>query len=163
MISGMIQTIDEWVGAREMFADSGRPPSVGILVTTNESLSISTWDFDQTMREMVWFNAPVRGKTVAFDFYWTCTSTSGSGGVYWAGDSNAVGPDSTLDVAADNSSAADTMIATEIMHVARGSRFRVNPVGPGGVFIAQISREPANVADTLNADARLIGVMLRWL
>lgn len=161
MISSMVATVDEWVRAQDMFADSKNPAAAGIVGTTNEDLSISTWDFDQTSRESVWLNAPVRGNTVAFDFYWTCTA--GSGGVYWSGDSNAAGPDSTLDVAADRSAAADTMIATEIMHVARGSRFRVNPVAPGGILIAQISRDPTNAADTLTADARLIGVMLRWL
>lgn len=161
MISGMVATVDDWIGAERMYAEASSPAAAGVVTTSGEAIEVKTWDFDQTTREGVWFVAPVKGKTVAVDFHWTCTA--GTGGVYWTCSGNAAGVDSTLDTAADTSAAADTRIADEIMHVAFGSRFQVLPTGPRGLFTANISRLPTNGADTLTADARLIGVMLRWL
>jgi hypothetical protein len=158
MIDAMVKVISQWIPARSMYAGSA---SAGVVTTTNEAIEILVWDFDQTIGEAVWFNTPIMGKSVGVDFHWTCTA--GAGSVRWSADVCLAAPDATLDVATSSTGVSDARIANEVLHVAKAPPLAIANAVAEGLITIQIARNPSDPTDTLTADARLIGVMLRWL
>lgn len=126
--------------------------------------NIQSLDFDQTTQEFAqmqlvlprkWNNA-----TVTFVPYWT--ATSGSGTVQWGVSLGAYRNDDALTVALGTPQTSDdTLIATNDLHIGpESSAITVAGTLQDSDFLAiQISRNVAS--DTLSADAKLLGIVLR--
>lgn len=127
-------------------------------------VNIQTLDFNQTSNEHAQFTIVLPRKynngTITAVFYWTAASGSGtvrwgiSGGAYSNDDalSTALGTEVTVD---------DTLITANDVHITSAtSAVTLAGTPADGDFIAfQISRSPGS--DTLDADAKLLGVSLR--
>lgn len=121
--------------------------------------------FDQTTQEFAQFQVVPPRKwnngTITVVPYWT--ATSGTGTVRWAINGGMFRNDDALTVAlgtAQNSD--DTLIATNDLHIGpETSAITLAGTGADGSLIAiQVARDPAN--DTLNADALLLGISVRF-
>lgn len=127
--------------------------------------NVQSLDFDQTTQEFAqmqfvmprnWNNG-----TVTATVYWT--AESGSGGVVWGISGGAYSNDDALTVALGTAqTVSDTFITANDLHITSTSSAITLAGTPADAdFIAiQISRNPADGSDTLNADAKLLGIRL---
>jgi hypothetical protein len=156
-----------WVGAGEMLPRITNGPSRGDTEMTTNKNNIETLDFDQTTQEFAQFTRRMskswnRG-TITFFPYWT--AASGSGGVVWALQAISTGNDDAMDVAfGTEQTSTDTFIVANDWHEGPESAAITvggTPASADGVMF-QIKRNPSDGSDTLNADAKLIGIIVVW-
>lgn len=128
--------------------------------------NIQTLDFDQTTQEYAQFQVVLPRKynngTVTFRPYWT--ASAGSGGVVWELSGGAYSDDDALTVAFGTAqSSTDTLIATNDLHIGAESSTITLAGSPadGDMIAFQITRVTGDGSDTLNADAKLLGISLR--
>lgn len=126
--------------------------------------NVQSLDFDQTTQEFAQIQIVLPRKydngTITAVFYWT--ATSGSGTVQWGISGGAYSNDDALTVAFGSAQTADdTLIATNDLHISpETSAITLAGTPADADFIAiQVSRNPGS--DTLNADAKLLGISLR--
>jgi|SRR5688572_2169524 len=131
---------------------------------TTSLFNIQSLDFDQTTQEFCQFQIVLPRKwnngTVTAVFYWT--AAAGSGTVQWGISGGAYSNDDALTVALGSAQTADdTLLATNDLHISPATSAMTLAGTPADAdFLAfQISRNPAS--DTLNADAKLLGVSIR--
>lgn len=132
-------------------------PSGVVELTTNDVM-LASKDFDQTTSEGVQFMLPVPKSvsetTFTAQFGWT--AASGTGTVTWSISALAVGDDDAMDAAFGSAQAVtDTLLTANDMHITSATA-AVTPSGTwteGDALIVQITRD---IADTLNADAKLL-------
>ena len=152
-----------WVPAAAMIPRTTNGPALVTAELATNDVMLRTLDFDQTTEEGAQFHIGMpKGwdeGTVTFIPYWT--ATSGSGGVVWQIEALARSNDDALDTAfGTGQNSADTLIATGDLHVGPES----SAITIGGTpaesddVIFQVTRVTADGGDTLNADAKLIGV-----
>lgn len=122
-------------------------------------------DFDQTNQEFAQFQLVAPRKwnngTITFVPYWT--ATSGSGTVQWGLSVGAYRNDDALTVAFGTPQTSDdTLLATNDLHIGpESAAITVAGTLQDANFLGfQISRNPAS--DTLNADAMLLGISVRF-
>lgn len=125
-----------------------------------------TLDFDQTTGESVFFSVGMPKNwdlgNVTFYVYWT--AASGSGGVAWQVNLGSVQDNESLgDAYSTGALLTDTFQTANNLHISPESGSLVP--SSGGESVAthdciklQFLRDPSNGGDTLNADARMIGV-----
>jgi hypothetical protein len=125
--------------------------------------NIQSLDFDQTTQEFAQCQVRLPRKwnngTITAAVYWT--ATSGSGTVQWGISGGAYSNDEALTVALGTAQTSDdTLLATNDLHISPTTSAITLAGSPADAdFLAiQISRNPAS--DTLNADAKLLGVAL---
>lgn len=125
--------------------------------------NIQSLDFDQTTQEFAQFQISLprnwNNGTITAKVYWT--ATSGSGTVQWGISGGAYSNDDALTVAFGTAQTVDdTLIATNDLHITDAtSAITLEGTPADADFIAlQVSRNPAS--DTLNADAKLLGVVI---
>lgn len=143
---------------------SGSAPLAQTEIATS-LFNIQSLDFDQTTQEFAQVQlVPPRkwnNGTVTFVPYWT--AAAGSGTVQWGVSLGAYRNDDALTVALGTPQTSDdTLIATNDLHIGpESSAITVAGTLQDANFIAiQISRNPAS--DTLSADAKLLGISLRF-
>lgn len=126
-------------------------------------VNIQTLDFDQTTQEFAQFQVVLPRKynngTVTAVFYWT--AASGSGTVTWQISGGAYSDDDALTVALGTAQATtDTFITANDVHVTSATSAITLAGTPADAdfLVFQIDR---NITDTLNADAKLLGVSIR--
>ena len=134
---------------------------------TTSLFNVQSLDFDQTTQEFAqmqfvmprnWNNG-----TITATVYWT--AASGSGGVVWGVSGGAYSNDDALTVAFGTAqTVSDTFIAANDLHITSTSSAITLAGTPADAdFIAiQISRNPADGSDTLNADAKLLGIRVTF-
>lgn len=118
-------------------------------------------DCDQTTAESAYWLIPT-GDTaptsVAIDIFWT--AASGSGGVRWDIIQDGTVDNDVLDAAGTTVSVSDTLSAAGDTHrisvTGTAAEFKAN-----GITAVKIARAPSHVDDTLAADARILGVIIR--
>lgn len=126
-------------------------------LATNDVMLVSR-DFDQTTSEGVQFMIPAPKSTAetTFTAQFGWTAASGSGTVTWAIAALAVGDDDAMDAAFGSAqSVTDTLLTANDMHITSVTS-AVTPSGTwaeGDTLVIQITRD---IADTLNADAKLL-------
>jgi hypothetical protein len=132
---------------------------------TTSLFNITTLDFNQTTQQFCQFElSPPRNynnSTITAVFYWT--AGAGSGTVQWGISMGSYRNDDAMTVAFGSAQTADdTLIAVDDLHITPETS-AITPAGTiqdGNLLAIQISRNPAS--DTLTADAKLMGVSLRF-
>lgn len=154
-----------WVPAAAMTTRTTNGAASGTTESTTNKVMNKVLDFDQTTQEFAQFTVSFpkgwNEGTVTFIPYWT--AASGTGGVVWALEAVAVSDDDAIDAAFGTAqTSTDTLIATGDVHVGPESSAVTIGGSPtaGDITYFQIKRDPADGSDTLNADARLIGIRL---
>lgn len=152
-----------WIPAAALRPDAGTPPASADVAAGNVQYYVL--DFDQTAVEEVWFNFSTPSsadETVALTFVPVWTAASGSGDVVWTVFCWARSNDDPITDAGfpTGATSTDTLIATGDLH--RGPES--SSITPDDTWAANdtlfcdLVRNGATGADTLNADARLIGI-----
>lgn len=165
MYDAIVGVQDIWISSAAMWPRTTGPCSPLIQVEMATSLfNIQSLDFDQTTQEFAQFQVVLPRKynnaTVTFVPYWT--ATSGSGTVQWGLSAGSYRNDDALTVAFGTAQTSDdTLLATNDLHIGpESSAITIAGTLADANFIGfQISRNPAS--DTLNADAKLLGISLR--
>lgn len=159
---------DMWIPAGAMFPRTTTGcAALAQAETTTNKINYKVLDFDQTTQEyaqFVW--QPPRNwnnGTVKVTPYWT--AASGTGGVVWSVAGGAYSNDDALDTALGTAqTSTDTLIATGDLHVGpQTSAITIagTPADSDAV-IFEVSRVTGDASDTLNADARLIGISIEY-
>lgn len=123
-----------------------------------------TLDFDASTEEYAQFSIVMPKSwnegSVAFIPYWT--ADSGSGDVRWIMRAVAISNDDVFNASfgGDNDS-TDTLIATGDVHIGpQSGNVTFSSPSENDLVVFEVYRQAASGSDTLNADARLIGVKL---
>ncbi|GIK95807.1 MAG: hypothetical protein BroJett029_00160 [Alphaproteobacteria bacterium] len=157
------QTI--WVPATAMVARLTNGAAQGTTESAAHKVMRRSLDFDGATKEFAQFAVGMpkswTGGTVSAEFLWT--AASGSGGVIWGLQAVALSDNDTIDQAFGTAQeVGDTLLAAGDMH--RSSETAPILVGgapaAGDLIVFQVYRHPAGAADTLSADAQLIGLRL---
>lgn len=154
-----------WIpaGAIAPRSDSGCSALATYETATNK-VNVDVLDFDQTTSEYAQFriNMPKgwNESTITAKFVWTALSSSGT--VTWGLQAIALSDDDALDTAFGTAqTVTDTLLATGDVH--RTAETSAITIGGSpaeeDLVVFQVYRD---VADTLAADARLIGVLLYY-
>ena len=144
------------------------PSSNGAAAATvhGTSLSYPVLDFDQSTDEHadVWFVMPGEydGGPISIELRWT--AASGTGAVSWEIKSQYIINGGVIDQAPlSRININDTLLSTGKLHVVTGTLVAANGLpGAGNTVLFRITRDTADVGDTLTADARLLGVHLTF-
>lgn len=159
-LAGGKQTI--FIPAKSMVPLVTNGPFVGVVELATNKVIVASLDFDTITQETAQFEFAMpkswNAGTISFRVHWT--AASGSGGVAWGLKALARGDNEALD-----NGFGTTVVATDTFqnanrnHIAAESG-AVTILGAGAqkLIIAQILRQVAHASDTLNADAKLLGV-----
>ncbi len=137
--------------------------AAGTFTTVNEAQTYDTYDFDQTSSELITFQLimPFGASRYGGTVYWT--AASGTGGVFWQMQSAYIRKGLTLDAAdvfsltnSGTLSGALLLQHTELPIGAIGTSER------GAMLNLDLYRIPTETADTLNADARFLALVVRF-
>jgi len=157
---------DLWVDAAAMIprVTNGCSPLAQTEMATS-LVNIMTLDFNQTTQQFAQFKITPPRKwnngTVTFVPHWT--AAAGTGTVQWGLSLGSYRNDDALTIALGTPQTSDdTLIAVNDLHIGPESSAITSSgtVQDGNLLVAQISRNPAS--DTLNADAKLIGISIRF-
>lgn len=153
-----------FVSASAMIPRVTNGAAVNSSETTTNDVNYDTLDFDPTTSEgaQFWLTLPNNWNagTVTFTPFWTADGGAGTAIFTLAGRSFA--NDDALDTAFGTlQSSTDTLIAAGDMHIGPASAaITIAGTPANGVPVCfQVTRD---VADTLNADARLIGIQISY-
>lgn len=168
LVSDIRGTNEFWVpaGAMTPTVSNGCAP-LARTETTSGRPDMVTLDFDQSSDEHAQFlwAMPKSWDTgaVTLEYHWT-HSAGTSFGVAWAGQAVQVGNDETIDVAYSSVvMTADTGGTNEDLYIT--SEISITPAGGGDILRGvwfRVFRDVSDGGDTLDADARLLGVKIRW-
>jgi hypothetical protein len=136
----------------------------GTIETTTNKVLYRTLDFDPTTQEFAGFVLPwpksADEGTISFRALWT--AAAGSGGVAWALQAIGRSDDDAIDTAyGTEQMVIDTLLAAGDLHrSAESAAITISTLAEGDLVFLRVKRVPADAADTLAADARLIGLEL---
>jgi hypothetical protein len=156
-----------WMPAGAMVPQTTNGPALVTTELATNDVMLRTLDYDQTTVEFAQFQIAMPKSwdagVLTFIPYWT--AASGTGDVIWRLNFRAHNNDDALDQDQGTSQAStDTLIATNDLHVGPESA-DITPAGTPGdetLLIGKIRRDASAGGDTLNADAKLIGVRLSY-
>lgn len=158
-----LQTI--YVPAAAMYPRTTTGAAVGTAESATNRIMIKSIDFDQTTEEYAQFQIAMPKSwdegTMTAKFYWS--AASGDGDVIWGIQGLALGDTDTIDTAfgtavtvTDNDGSSNTLRVTSTT-----SAFTIsNTPATNDLVTFQVYRDADAGGDTLNADARLMGVQL---
>ena len=157
------QTI--WVPASAMVTRLTSGAGQGTTETPVNRVMRRTLDFDATTQEFAQFAIGMPKSwnegSVSAEFLWT--AASGTGAVVWGLQGVARSDDDPLEAAFGAAQEiTDTLLSAGDVHRSAETSPIVLGGSPaeGDLVVFQLYRDPADIADTLNADAQLIGVRL---
>jgi len=142
-------------------------PSSNTSETSTNKIGYDTVDFDQTTEESatVLIRTPTGWTGTTFTASVTWTADSGSGGVVWGISGRFLANDDAIDSAFGTEvTSTDTLLAASDLHESPTT----SAITAGGtaaasrILVLKIARKTGNGSDTLNADARLIGLRIYW-
>lgn len=138
----------------------------GTVETATNKVLYKTLDFDQTTAEFAGFVIPMPKSaavaTVTFRARWSSDGGTPGQGVTWALQATGYGDGDAIDIAyGTNVVADDVLLATGQMHTSPESlAMTIKNLAAQDLVMFRVFRSPAGAADTLTADARLIGIEL---
>jgi hypothetical protein len=159
-----------WIDAGGMIRQTTNPPSTltDAELATNDIMQ-SYLGFDTTTAENAQFRfAAPKGMNeaagVTFKVFWSHGSTVTNFGVAWQLQGLGLSNDDAMDAApATGIVVTDTGGTTDDLYITDESvPVTIAGVAEGDLCYFRISRQPANAADTLAVDARLIGVLVLY-
>jgi hypothetical protein len=142
-------------------------PSSNTSETSTNKVGYDTVDFDQTTEESatVLIRTPTGWTGTTFTASVTWTADSGSGGVVWGISGRFLANDDAIDSAFGSEvTSTDTLLAASDLHESPTT----SAITAGGtaaasrILVLKIARKTGNGSDTLNADARFIGLRIYW-
>ena len=154
-----------WVPANAMVTRLTNGAGQGTTETPTNRVVRRTLDFDASTKEFAQFCIGMpkswNRDTVSAEFLWT--AASGAGAVVWGLQGLARSNDDPLEAAFGTAQeVADTLLSVGNLH--RSVETPAVTIGgapaEGDLVFFQVYRDPAAAADTLNADAQLIGIRL---
>lgn len=162
--TGVRRTVFIGAGAMIPRTTAGAAPTTTELATTK--VMLDTMDFDSSTEENVgfWIAMPATWDlgTLTFKFFWT--ATSGSGNVKWDIQGRGYVDDDAIDQpgGTEQTSGTDTFIGANEMHVTSttSALTLAGNLAAGSPVYFRIARDVGT--DTLNADAKLIGVQMEY-
>lgn len=154
------------VPAAAMVSRASNGPSPGTTESTTNKVMSRTLDFDKDADEFAQISIPMPKSwnegTVLVQPIWTST---GTGDVVWAFQAQYQRDDDPLDGAWGSAiSVTDTVTAANDRMVGAFSS-AITPAGTGGnecSLLIQVSRDADNVSDTCTADAKLLGIRVKY-
>jgi hypothetical protein len=160
--TGVRRTV--YINAGAMIARTTNGAATATVNLATNNIMFDSFDFDSTTSEGVgfWFTPPTAydAGTITAKFHWT--AASGSGTATWSISARALGDGDAIDQALGTAQAVtDTLLSANQMHITSTTSAMTiagTPAANKPVYW-QITRD---VADTLNADARLIGVTIEY-
>lgn len=163
VVSGTIGKHMVFIPAAAMTLYPGSTAAFATTLITNHP--VNSWDFDQTTNEFVFWQMAMPSSwdegTVTAVFLWT--AASGSGDVVWRLYGAAYSNDDALgDTLSNTASATDTLLTANDLHRSPESSALTiqNTPAANDMVTFFAARFSSSGSDTLNADARLIGVEL---
>jgi len=154
-----------WIPAVAMWGRTTNGAATGSAEAATSKETSKSLDFDQTTQEfaqfVIRFPKSWNEGTVTFAPIWS--AASGTGGVVFGLAGVALSDDDALDTAFGTAqTSTDTLIATGDVHVGPTSSAITIAGTPaaGDLVFFQVNRTVSDGSDTLNADARLLGVVL---
>ena len=166
--SGTVGLHDIWVPAQAMYptADDGCSDIETVEITEGRP-ELRVLDFDPSTDEFAQFSIAMPKSwnegTITAEFYWT--AASGSGDVLWYLEGVAISNDDAITTAFGTEQVAtDTLITANDLHISPTTPAITIAGSPaaGDLCFFQVFRDANNGSDTLNADARLIGIKLHY-
>jgi hypothetical protein len=159
----------KWIPSKEMHPAAVNGAAVGAIVATPNAQNYYTLDFDQATNEIAFFTWSMPSSwdegTVTYRAVWGATSatTSMSGDVVWLLDGTALSDGDALGSAFGTpAGVTDTWLGDRI-NQRSGESTAITIAGTpaaNDLVNYRVRRNANNVADTLNADAQLIGIEL---
>lgn len=156
-----------YIPAASLFGATTNGAASGQIETSTNKVNAKVLDFDQSTEEYACLNIPAPDfwdlGTVTFQFHWT--AASGSGDVIWGAQGLARSNDDALDTAYGTAQeVTDTLTATndECISSATSAITLSGTPAKGDQLYFRIYRKAANGSDTLSADARLMGVRIKF-
>ena len=156
-----------WIPAGAMIPRVTNGPSSGLYESSTNKLMSRTLDFDASTSEYAQFNVAFPNSwnegTITSEFYWT--ATSGSGNVLWGIAGVAVADDGILDASfGTRQTIVDALTATgDLMKSAATSAVTIKDTpADGKMTYFQMDRDADDGSDTFSADARLVGITIRY-
>lgn len=153
--------------ASAMTARTSNGPATSTTEHGTNLIMLNTLDFDQSADEFAQFMFPMpkgwNEGTVAVQFIWT--AAAGSGDVVWGARAVAISNDDALDAAFGTAqTVTDTLTATNDQCTSSYTSAITIGGSPaeGDLVVFGIYRDADNGSDTLNADAKLIGIRLKY-
>lgn len=163
--TGVIREV--WIGAGAITPRTTNGAAVATVEMATNDNTIDVLDFDTATEEGACFAISLpqawNAGTVKAKFYWT--AASGSGGVVWGIRATSYADDDALDSAYGTEQVVtDTLITANDNHISSATAAITigNTPTVDDLLLFEITREVANVSDTLAVDARLIGVKLQY-
>jgi microcystin-dependent protein len=158
---------ETWIGARSMTARADAGAGAATRDSGSNNITSPVLDFDKTTQEYAHFEwvPPKRWDKGAVSFipYWSADAGTAAETMAWTLAGVALSNDDATDAAMGTAqTSADALIATGDLHVGPESAAITIAGSPaaGDLGAVEISRDVAN--DTLNGDARLLGIKLIW-
>jgi hypothetical protein len=159
-----IGTHTQWIPAGAWGARTTNGAVFAELELATNDIMLQTFDFDQTTSEGVqfWWEPPAEWNagTITFNAKWT--AASGAGTVTWELSGHSYTNDDAIDVAIGGTpgSATDTLLLANDMHISPESgNVTIAGATKGEAILLQLRRD---IADTLTADAKLIGINITY-
>ncbi len=156
-----------WVPATAMNAPATGGAAAGLLETPAHGVVLRTLDFgpdaENTAQALVALPKAWDGGVLIAQPLWT--AGGGGGDVRWSVTGAALGDGHGLDPAAGAAvTVTDTLVATDALHAAPESPplTLAGTPAPGGLALLVVTRAASDGADTLDADARLLGVRVLY-
>ena len=156
-----------WIPAGAMIPRVTNGPSSGLNESSTNKVMSRTLDFDASTSEYAQFNGAFPNSwnegTITAEFYWT--AASGSGNVLWGIAGVAVADDGILDASfGTRQTILDALTATtDLMKSAATSAVTIKDTPANGkMTYFQIDRDADDGSDSFGADARLVGVTIRY-
>ena len=142
-------------------------PSLGTTETSNYKIMNDYFDFDATTNEYAQFKLVMpdewdRG-TIKAKFYWTNSSTAGTGSVIWGIHAGSIANDIAIDtILGTAQTVSDAFITAGDMHITSttSSITIANTQVLGNMIYFEVYRDATN--DNYTQDARLLGVEIQY-
>jgi len=169
VLATTIGTHDIWIPAQAMYptADGGCS-TIATIEITEGAPEARVLDFDQGSTEFAQFSIAMPKSwnegTITFTAYWMA-QTGNSGGVSWGLQGVAISDNDAIDTAYGTAVVVDdTYITQDDLHITPTSSAITIAGTPaaGDLCFFQLFRDHDDSNDTLNADARLLGIKIHY-